>query len=125
MAEGWVNELYPDVIDGYSAGTDPHPLNALAVKVMSEKGVDISKHTSKSVDNFASMPFDLIITVCDNAAASCPAPPPGIRVLHVPFDDPPLLARDSKSQEEELSHYRRVRDEIERFVLTIPELLKL
>lgn len=120
MAEGWARQLLGDKIDAYSAGTDPHGLNALAVKAMKERDVDISAHKSKSLSDFDSVDFDLVVTVCDKAASSCPVPSKGARVLHVPFDDPPSLARTSRNEEEAMQHYRRVRYEIEQFVETLP-----
>jgi arsenate reductase len=51
-------------------------------------------------------------------------PPKAAQVMHVPFDDPPQLARESKNEEEALNHYRRVRDEINKFITTLPEILE-
>ena len=124
MAEGWARRLVGDRLDAYSAGTHPHRLNPLAVKVMQECGVDISQHCSKSVESLASLDFALVVTVCDSAATACPVAPAGTRVQHVPFDDPPRLAKDAKDESESLPHYRRVRDEIKRFVLTLPDILQ-
>jgi len=123
MAQGWARKLLNNSIDAYSAGTSPHGLNPLAVKAMKEVGVDISEHESKHIDTLKSISFDLVITVCDNAASSCPMPPLGTRVMHVPFDDPPRLAKDASNEEDALLHYRRVRDEIKAFVLTLPSYL--
>ena len=120
MAEGWAKHLLPDLFEAYSAGTDPHGINPLAVKAMGECGVDISGHHSKSFESLNSVPFDLIVTVCDNAAESCPHTPVGVTVFHAPFKDPPKLAAGSKSEEEALAHYRRVRDEIKDFILKLP-----
>ena len=123
MAEGWAKKLLASKIQSYSAGTEPQSLNINAVKVMNESGVDISAHYSKSLESLESVPFDLVVTVCDDAALSCPKPPQGTRVIHVPFDDPPKLAKTAKSEAEAMQHYRRVRDEIEEFVLTLPAIL--
>jgi len=126
MAEGWARQLKSDAIEPYSAGIEVHGLNPTAVKVMAEAGVDISRHRSKHVDELKSVRFDYVVTVCANASESCPIFPGHAKVLHVPFDDPPRLARDAKSEEEAMSHYRRVRDEIRAFVVTLPQsLLKL
>lgn len=116
MAEGWARALAPESIDASSAGTHPTTLNPLAVRVMAEAGVDISAQRSKHVDDLAGVPFDLVVTVCDSAHESCPVFPGATRVEHVGFDDPPHLARDARTDEEALPHYRRVRDEIRRFV---------
>lgn len=117
MAEGWARALKPDSIDACSAGTHPHGLNPLAVRAMAEAGVDISSHRSKRPEDVA--PVDVVVTVCDSARESCPALP-GARVMHVGFDDPPRLAATARSDEEAMTHYRRVRDEIRAFVETLP-----
>lgn len=123
MAEGWARHLKADAIAAYSAGVEPHGMNQLAIKVMAEAGVDISRHTSKHVADQAQIEFDFIVTVCDHAHESCPLFPGKTRVVHRGFDDPPRLARDAASEEEALSHYRRVRDEIRDYVLTLPQSL--
>jgi len=123
MAEGWAHHLKGDVIEAYSAGIETHGLNPSAVKVMAEAGVDISRHRSKNVNELIGVPLDCVVTVCDNARESCPLFPGRTRVVHRSFDDPPRLAREAKTEEEALAHYRRVRDEIRAFVLTLPESL--
>jgi arsenate reductase len=126
MAEGWARHLKGDVIDAYSAGTAPHGVNPLAVKVMAEAGVDITRQTSKHVDDLLGVPLDYVVTVCGHANETCPVFPGRVKRLHVGFDDPPRLAKDARSEEEALGHYRRVRDEIRDFVAAIetrlPEL---
>lgn len=124
MAEGWARNLLGASVDAFSAGTNLHPLNQKAVQVMNEAGVDISSHQSKHLSEFREAHFDLIVTVCDNAAKSCPIPPKATKVLHVPFDDPPQLAKESKNEEEELCHYRRIRDEIKQFIIRLPNILE-
>jgi len=121
MAEGWARELRSDVIEPYSAGVESHGLNPLAVKVMAENGVDISAHRSKLVSDCAGEEFDYVITVCDRARESCPVFPGRARTIHVSFDDPPYLARNATTEEEALHHYRRVRDEIQAFIKTLPD----
>jgi arsenate reductase len=125
MAEGWARALKPDVIEAYSAGTDPHGMNALAVKVMAEAGVDITSHRSKHVNELRDVPLDYVVTVCDSANETCPVFPGRVRRVHVGFDDPPRLARSAKSEAEALGHYRRVRDEIKAFVQSLPGELEL
>ncbi len=120
MAEGWTRSLKGDVIQAYSAGSKPRGLDPRAVQVMAEAGVDISGHRSKSVDELKNIQFDYVVTVCDQAHESCPLSHGRTRVIHVGFDDPPRLARDSKDEQEALGHYRRVRDEIKRFVESLP-----
>ena len=123
MAEGWARALKHGSIEPYSAGTEPHGLNPLAVKVMKEAGVDISEQTSKHVDSLRDKNFDFVITVCDLARESCPLFPGNAKMTHVGFDDPPRLAAGAKTEEEALGQYRRVRDEIRDFIQTLPEAL--
>lgn len=123
MAEGWARCLKADVVEPYSAGVATHGLNPRAVAVMAEAGVDISHHTSKHINELRGIPWDYVITVCDHAAESCPTLPGDVAVVHVPFDDPPRLARDAKTEEEALQPYRRVRDEIRDFVASLPDVL--
>lgn len=123
MAEGWARALRADSIDAHSAGTLPHGINRLAVRAMAEAGVDISSHTSKTADALRSVPFDYVVTVCDAANEACPYFPPPAKVIHVGFDDPPRLAKAATNDDEAMPHYRRVRDEIRRFVETLPQAL--
>lgn len=123
MAEGWARQLKGDVIEAASAGTEPHGLNARAVRVMAEAGVDISTQRSKHVDALSGVPFDYVVTVCDHAHESCPIFPGRTRVVQVGFGDPPRLAADAATEEEALDHFRRVRDEIRAFVMRLPESL--
>ncbi len=123
MAEGWAQHLKGDVIDPYSAGVEPHGMNARAVAVMQEVGVDLSSHRSKHVDELKDVPFDYVVTVCGHANETCPMFPGKTKVVHVGFDDPPQLAKSATSEDEALNHYRRVRDEIRAFVETLPASL--
>ena len=124
MAEGWARQLKEDTIEPFSAGIEKHGLDPLAVKVMAEAGIDISAHESKTVRELPGKAFDYVVTVCGHAHESCPRFPGKARVVHKGFDDPPLLARNAKSEEEALAHYRRVRDEIRAFVETLPRALE-
>jgi len=65
-----------------------------------------------------------VVTLCDNAQKTCPSFPAKTSVVHMGFDDPPRLAKNSQNEKEALDHYRRVRDEIEGFVEKLPEILK-
>ena len=123
MAEGWARNLKGEVIEAYSAGVQTHGLNPRAVQVMAEAGVDISGHRSKHVRDLSDVPFDCVVTLCGNAQESCPVFPGKAKVVHVGFDDPPWLARDARTEDEALSHYRRVRDEIRKFIESLPESL--
>ncbi len=123
MAEGWTRRLKGDVIEPYSAGIETHGLNPNAVKVMAEAGVDISDHRSKHLNELRDVVFDYVVTVCDHANESCPVFPGKVKRMHVAFDDPPRLAKNAGTEEEALTHYRRVRDEIRAFVETLPRAL--
>lgn len=124
MAEGWARRLKSDCIEPYSAGFEPHGMNKIAIQVMREAGVDISHRRSKHVDELKDVPFDYVVTVCDDAHEACPVFPGKTRVVHVGFDDPPRLARTARSEAEAIGHYRRVRDEIRAFVETLPAALE-
>jgi arsenate reductase len=123
MAEGWARHLKGDVLEPYSAGIEIHGLHPSAVRVMAEAGVDISEHRSKNVSELMDVPLDYVVTVCGHAHETCPMFPGKAKVVHVAFDDPPHMAKDAKTEEEALVHYRRVRDQIRAFVLTLPESL--
>jgi len=116
MAEGWCRHLKGNIIDADSAGIETHGLNPNAVKVMAEAGVDISKHRSKHVDELKEIDFDYVITVCGHANENCPFFPGKAKIIHVGFDDPPKLAKFAKTEEDALNCYRRVRDEIRKFI---------
>ena len=120
MAEGWARHLKGNIIEPYSAGVIAQRLNTRAVRVMKETGVDISQHFSKDIEPLIDISFDHVITVCSHAKQLCPVFPRKTRVTHVSFDDPPSLAKFAKSEEEALSHFRRVRDEIRIFIEKLP-----
>ena len=123
MAEGLCLYYRGGVIDPASAGIEKHGLNPLAVRAMDEIGIDISSHRSKSVDELGDREFDYVVTVCGHANETCPVFPALTRVVHQGFDDPPTLAKGATSEEEAMSHYRRVRDEIVDYVLSLPASL--
>ncbi len=124
MAEGWARALKGDVIEPYSAGIETHGLNPLAVRVMAEVGVDISGQRSKTVEAVKDVRFDYVVTVCGHANETCPMWLSGkAKVVHVGFDDPPALAKTSRTEDEAMGHYRRVRDEIKAFVEGLPDNL--
>lgn len=120
MAEGWGKALKGDHYNFYSAGTKKHGLNPRAVKVMAEVGVDISQHYSKTLDELTGVKMDIVFTVCSDAHESCPVFVGG-KVLHVGFDDPPSLTLQMQDEQEILSVYRRVRDEIKQMVFHLED----
>ena len=123
MAEGWARHLKGNIIEPYSAGIVAHGLNPRAVRVMKEAGVDISGHTSDEVESMMSVSFDYVVTVCGHADKHCPIFPSKAKIIHIGFDDPPSLATSAESEDEALSHFRRVRDEIRAFIEALPESL--
>jgi len=123
MAEGWGRALLGDRFEVHSAGVRPHGLDPRAVAVMQEVGVNIADHRSKHVDEFGGGGFDVVVTVCDNAAGECPAYPGPVVRVHRAFDDPPRLARDAVDESQALAPYRRVRDEIRDFVAELPAVI--
>ena len=114
MAEGFLKS-FDTALEVSSAGTHPAPeVNPFAIQVMKETGIDISRHTPKSIDRFISEEWDYVITVCGGANESCPAFTGKVRHrLHIGFDDP---AEAKGTETEILDEFRRVRDQIkERF----------
>lgn len=122
MAEGWGKFLKGDKFNFYSAGTKKHGLNARAVQVMKEVGVDISTHQSRTIEELPSDKMNYVFTVCSDAHENCPYFPGG-KVIHTGFDDPPRLTKDMNDEEEILQVYRRVRDEIKQMVTEIEKRL--
>ncbi|MEM0983410.1 MAG: arsenate reductase ArsC [Planctomycetota bacterium] len=129
MAEGWARHLKGDRIAAYSAGTVAKGLNPNAVKAMREAGVDITNQTSQTLDdalaeiNAAGNELDHVVTVCGHAHETCPMFPGKTKVTNVGFDDPPEIAKNAATDEEAMTHYRRVRDEIKAFIETLPGAL--
>lgn len=124
MAEGWVKKLKCDILEPYSAGIEKHGIDPKAVKVMSEVGVDISMQQSKLMNELGKKNFDYVVTICNDVNEKCPVFPGKAKRLHHGFDNPPVLARKTKSEEEALTIYRRVRDEIREFVEKMPNNLR-
>jgi arsenate reductase len=111
MAEGYLRHVAGDEFEPLSAGIEPKGLNPLAVEVMEEIGIDISRQKSKNVVSFLGQAIPYIVTVCADAKERCPIFPRTYKFLHWSFDDP----ADAKgSQDEKLAVFRRVRDEIAR-----------
>ena len=112
LAEGLLRAASKGRFEVASAGSRPagyvHPM---AVRVMSEIGIDISGHTSKHMDEFLGQNVETVITVCGNADQVCPRYPGQVNRHHWPFDDP---AHAVGTEEERLAEFRRVRDEIRR-----------
>ncbi len=123
MAEGLARHFRGDKAEFFSAGINPHGVDPRAVRAMKEAGIDTSSHRSKHVNDLEDVQFDYVVTVCGDANENCPFFPGKTTVVHVGFEDPPRLAQEAESEEEAMSHYRRVRDQIREFVMTLPESL--
>lgn len=112
MAEAWLNHLCGDFFEAQSAGLEPGALNPLAVEVMAESGIDISKKKTRSVSDVleSAQRFDYVITVCDESSAEkCPVFPGPAQRLHWSFPDPSKVTGTS---EEKLARVREIRDQI-------------
>lgn len=113
MAEGILKNLYPDNYDVYSAGTKPDKLNPIAVKVMAERGIDISMNRSKSINEFKDQEFNYVVTVCEENDHICPFLPGGKRYIHKYFTDPTSI----NGNNHEMSRlYTQIRNEIEDWI---------
>lgn len=110
MAHGFLQSFDPE-LEVFSVGTKPaEKVNTLAVKVMREKGIDISGHTPHNVDEYLKESWDYVITVCGGANESCPAFDGKVKHrIHIGFDDP---SDAIGSEEFVMAEFRRVRDEI-------------
>src|SRR6266542_4694618 len=109
MAEGWLRYLAGSRFEVESAGMEARGVQPLAIRAMSEAGVDISGHQSKTLHQFLTQSFDLVITVCDDAAEACPAFPGAARQRHWSFPDP---SEATGSDEQRIEVYRQIRDAI-------------
>ena len=112
LLHGYLAQALGDRAAVYSAGVEVHGLNPRAVRVMAEDGVDISTHTSNHVDEYAAVPFDYVITVCDHANEVCPVFPSTAKKMHHNFPDP---AKATGSEEEIMAQFRSVRDQVKAY----------
>lgn len=112
MAEGFLKDMDPE-LEVFSAGTNPSDrVHPRAVEVMGELGVDLSSNRPENVSEYLDQAFDYVITVCGGAKETCPTFQGKVgRNLHIGFDDP---ADATGTEEEVLSEFRRIRDEIRR-----------
>ena len=112
LAEGYLRHFAGEKANIYSAGIETHGVNPKAVQVMAEDHIDISGHTSNNVDEYLSIPFDTVITVCDNANEACPFFPGKAERFHQNFPDP---AKANGSLEDIMEEFRRVREQIKAY----------
>lgn len=109
MAEGFLRAMAGERFEVASAGTEATRVHPLAIRAMQEVGIDLTVHTSKTIDAFLSQPWDYVITVCDSANERCPMFPGGTTRIHWSFDDPSQAAGTEANR---LEKFRRIRDEI-------------
>jgi len=109
MAEGLVNHDLGDRFEAFSAGTEATRVNPIAILVLTELGIDISRQRSKTIDEFEGEQFDFVITLCGDANENCPLFFGGVQRVHIGFDDPSRFQGDAR---ELLNEFRRVRDEM-------------
>ncbi len=113
IAEGLVNARYRDRYEAYSAGNEPTEVHPCAVEAMAEVGIDISAQRAKSLDEFNDVAFDYVVTMCADAAESCPIFPGGVEYLERSFPDPVAATIDGRDGCES---FRAVRDEIRAWI---------
>ena len=112
IAEGYLRHFHGEKAEVYSAGVETHGVNPRAIATMKKDGIDISAHTSNHVDEYLSISFDLILTVCDHASERCPIFPGAAKRIHHNFTDP---AKVIGTEEEIMAEFRRVREQIKEF----------
>jgi len=109
MAEGFLRHLAGDRFEVASAGTEATRVHPLAIRAMRETGVDLSTHTSKTLDSLLDRPWDYVVTVCDSANERCPVFPRQTTRIHWSFEDP---SQAIGTEDQRLETFRRVRDQI-------------
>lgn len=112
LAEGYLRHFAKEKAKIYSAGIEAHGVNPRAIATMKEDGIDISHHTSNLVDEYATIAFDYIITVCDNAKENCPYFPSDAQRFHYNFPDP---AKATGTESEIAAAFEAVRNEIKNY----------
>ena len=112
MAEGYLKAFAGPLAEVFSAGIEAHGLNPRAIASMKEDGIDISYHTSNSVEEYSHIDFDFVITVCDNANEHCPVFPSNAQKVHHNFPDP---SKAKGSEEEIMRQFSSVRDDMRRY----------
>lgn len=121
MAEAILRNIAGDRYEAHSCGLDPKPIHPLTKKVMEEIGISLANHTSKNISKYlGKLSFNFVITVCEEADSHCPSIWPGaLNKLSWPFQDP---AAFRGSETEQLSLFRKVRDEIKARIETWLEI---
>jgi arsenate reductase len=112
IAEAYLRKYSNGKAEIFSAGIEAHGLNPRAIEIMREDGIDISGHTSNTIEEYRSIDFDFVITVCDNAKERCPVFPTSARTFHHNFLDP---AKATGSEKEIMEVFKKVRNEIRHY----------
>jgi arsenate reductase len=112
LAEGYLRHFAGDRAEVYSAGVETHGVNPRAIATMKADGIDISGHTSNHVDEYQTIDFDYIITVCDHAKERCPYFPSKAQRFHHNFPDP---AKATGTEAEIMAEFERVREQIKAY----------
>ena len=112
IAEGYLRYFAKNKATVYSAGVETHGVNPKAIETMKEDGIDISMHTSNNIEEYNTIDFDYIITVCDNAKERCPYFPSNAKQFHHNFSDP---AKATGTDEEIKRTFRQTRQEIKTY----------
>ena len=118
IAEAYLKKFSNNQAEVYSAGIETHGVNARAVAVMKEDGIDISHQTSNNVNEYRGIDFDFVITVCDNAKENCPVFPSKAKKFHQNFPDP---AKATGTEDEIMKQFRIVRDMIKTYCKNFAE----
>lgn len=118
IAEGYMRHFAGNKVEIYSAGIETHGVNPRAIATMLEDNIDISKHTSKNIDEYHNIAFDYVITVCDHAKERCPFFPTNAKKFHYNFPDPAKATGTESQINEEFRSVRKIiKDYCEDFVL--------
>lgn len=113
MAEGLLKHLYNELYEVYSAGTNPGKINPYAIKVMANRGIDISMNRSKGLNEFKNKEFDYVITVCDEEGDACPFFPGGRSYIHKSFPNPTII---NDSDGTKIKYFTQIRNQIEEWI---------
>jgi len=112
IAEGYLRHFAGNKAEVYSAGVETHGVNPRAIQIMKEDGIDISHNTSNNINEYRSIDFDFVITVCDNAKENCPVFPSRAKKFHYNFPDP---AKATGTEDEIMQQFRSVRNMIKEY----------
>ncbi|WP_236059442.1 arsenate reductase ArsC [Chitinophaga rhizophila] len=112
IAEGYLRYFAGGKATVYSAGVETHGVNPRAIATMKEDDIDISWHTSNNIEEYRTIDFDYVITVCDNAKERCPVLPSSAKQFHYNFPDP---AKATGTEEEIMEQFRAVREQIKQY----------